>query len=229
MRNVLAQYSYARELCLRGPYDAMLTVEEDMILPHYAVRALCDTPAPVVYGTYMLRHGEPVLNAWQYIGTAGLGMSLDKYPAELRRFQQAGVGRVSGCGLGCTLIRRQVLEAIPFRASTAVYQAPDMPFALDCVRLGITQLARFDVRCGHIDKGVILETKSEGSTAETVTVSCIQSVNVMVDGESMSLMEGESYEMAPAKAQELASLGYVEVSGKAGPKAPAVPKSSKEL
>jgi hypothetical protein len=227
LRNVLAQYTYARELCLRGPYDAMLTVEHDMILPHYALRALCETPAPVVYGTYMLRHGEPVLNAWQYIGSAGLGMSLDKYPAELRQYQQAGVGRVSGCGFGCTLIRRQVLEAIPFRASTSVYHAPDMPFALDCVRLGITQLARFDVRCGHIHKGVILETenKSEGSK-ETVTVTALQSVNVMTEDGSKSLIEGETYEMAPDKAKELESLGYVKMAsgpqasgGKAGPEA----------
>ena len=218
MRNVLAQYSYAREMCLRGPYDALLTVEHDMTIPPHAVRVLCDTPAPVVYGTYLLRQ-DSVLNAWQYIGTAGLGMSLGRpqYAAELQRYQRDGIGRVSGCGFGCTLIRRSVLETIPFRQDSADH-APDMPFALDCVRKEIVQLARFDVRCGHIHREKIMEieSKSEGKSTGTVTVTCIQSVNVLVDGDSMSLVEGETYEMTPDKAQELAALGYVEVGNPKG-------------
>jgi hypothetical protein len=215
MRNVLAQYSYAREMCLRGPYDALLTVEHDMILPPHAVRALCDTPAPVVYGTYLLRQ-EGILNAWQYIGTMGLGMSLgrDEYKAEYQRFREAGVGRVSGCGFGCTLIRRSVLETVPFRQDGSDH-APDMPFALDCVRKEILQLARFDVRCGHIHKGATLEIESK-SNGETVTVTCLQSVNVMTEGGGMSLIEGETYEMKPEKAKELADLGYVKVGGSKG-------------
>jgi hypothetical protein len=98
MRNVLAQYSTAREMCLRGPYDALLTVEHDMVIPPHAVAALCDTPAPVVYGTYPLRP-EGVLNAWRYEGTAGLGMSLGRpaYKVELL-ISRGGCKRVSGCG-----------------------------------------------------------------------------------------------------------------------------------
>lgn len=215
MRNVLAQFSYAREQTLRGPYDAMLTVEHDMILPPYAVQRLCDTPAPVVYGTYMLRHGDPVLNAWRYEGTSGMGMSLERYPAELQRFRQAGVGRVSGCGFGCTLIRRQVLEDIPFRPGGSD-QAPDMPFALDCVRKDILQLARFDVMCGHIHKGETLEISSDGTP--TVKVTCVQPVNILVEGAGVSLAEGDEVALPVKQAQELAALGYVELA-KEAPKA----------
>jgi hypothetical protein len=125
------------------------------------------------------------------------------------------VGRVSGCGFGCTLIRRQVLETIPFRPGGQA-QAPDMPFALDCVRKEVLQLARFDVMCGHIHKGATLEISSMGDGL--VTVNCIQSVNVIVNGGGMALIEGESYEMLPDNAKELASLGYVEI-GEASPKA----------
>ena len=171
---------------------------------------LCDTPAPVVYGTYMLRHGEPVLNAWRYEGTQGLGMSLQRYPLEYQQYREAGVGRVSGVGFGCTLIRRHVLETIPFRQDGSDH-APDMPFALDCVRLEILQLARFDVRCGHIDRGKILET-SKSSSEGMVKVTCIQPVNIMVNGDSVSLLEGDEVELPPEQAKELASLGYVEIS-----------------
>ena len=213
MRNVLAQYSDAREMCLRGPYDALLAVEHDMILPPHAVQALCDTPAPVVYGTYPLRP-DGVLNAWQYIGTGGLGMSLQRYPADLRRMTVAGVGRVSGCGFGCTLIRRQVLEEIPFRQDGSDH-APDMPFALDCVRKEVLQLARFDVRCGHIDRGKILETQSETDSGK-VTVKCIQPVNVLENGSGVSMIEGETYVISSENATHLVDLGYVQLAAPKG-------------
>jgi len=207
MRNVLAQYDHARDIALGGPYDALLTVEQDMILPPHAVEALCNTAAPVVYGTYMLRHGRPTLNAWQYIGEQGLGMSLDRYPAELMALQKSGIGRVSGCGFGCTLIRRAALEAVPFRSDGAGH-APDMPFALDCTRAGILQMARFDVRCGHIYEGGILSVETGGPTVKVVI---LQAVNILLGGGGVSLVEGQNIELPPRQAQQLAALGYVKV------------------
>jgi hypothetical protein len=205
MRNVLAQYNYGRELCLSGPYDALLTVEQDMVIPSHTIEALCDTPAPVVYGTYLLRHNDPVLNAWQYIGNKALGMSLDRYPAELAGYRKGGVGRVSGVGFGCTLIRRSALEAIPFRQDMGDH-APDMPFAFDCVRQGITQLARFDVRCGHYHEGAILDIDM---AAATVTVTVLQPVNILLGGRGVALTVGMQVELPPKQAQTLAGLGYV--------------------
>lgn len=221
MRNVLAQYSYARDLCLSGPYDAMVTVEHDMVIPPHAIQTLCDTPAPVVYGTYLLRHQDPRINAWQYIGERGLGMSLDRYPAELRNLEMAGVGRVSGVGFGCTLIRRQALEAIPFRANGNGH-APDMPFALDCVRQGVTQLARFDVKCGHVHEGEILEIDKNGPT---VKVTVLLPVNILLDGSGVSLAEGDEVEMPPKQANQLATLGYVKLAEQSGA---GVPKGKKK-
>ena len=230
MRNVLAQYNYARELCLSGPYDALLTIEHDMTPPAHALDTLVNTPAGVVYGTYLLRHGVPTLNAWRYEGTQGLGMSLDRYPDELRTFARAGVGRVSGVGFGCTLIRRQVLEQIPFRADGNDH-APDMPFALDCVRHEILQLARFDVRCGHIDKGTILERQIGGGPTRKVKVK--QAINILVDGSGVSLVEGQEIELPVEQAQQLGDLGYVELAAAQDEtkEVPAVPKraTKKEL
>jgi hypothetical protein len=237
MRNVLAQYNYGRELCLSGPYDAMVTVEHDMVLPAHAVEFLCAAPAPVVYATYLLRHSDPRLNAWQYIGERGLGMSLDRYPAELRALTRLGVGRVSGVGFGCTLLRRQVLEQIPFRSDPAGH-APDMPFALDCVRQGVTQLARFDVRCGHLhfppnlshlrdlgdpNEEVILEIDSHGPTCK---VKVLQPVNVLLDGGGVALMAGDEVELPNRLAQQLLALGYVEILAQAVA-APAVPRKKR--
>jgi len=225
MRNVLAQYTHAREMCLRGPYDGLVTVEHDMTLPLHAIERLCDTPAGVVYGTYLLRHGDPVLNAWQYNGTTGLGMSLGRpeYAAELTRYRTAGVGRVSGCGFGCTLIRRKVLEEIPFRQDSAGH-APDMPFALDCVRKEVLQLARFDVECGHIEGRTTLEIQGK-SDDDRITVLCLQSVNVLENGGGVPMIEGETYLVSPENAKHLVDWGYVQLEAPKGSElAPKVPR-----
>src|SRR4030095_8001852 len=81
----------------------------------------------------------------------------------------------------------------------------------DCVRKEVLQLARFDVRCGHIDKGVILETQSETNSGK-VTVKCIRAVNVIEDGGGVSMVEGETYSVSPENAKHLTDLGYVELA-----------------
>src|SRR5512139_1695515 len=103
-RNVLHQYRQAREYFLHGKWNALLTIEHDNVLPDPdAVQRLSDTPGDVVYAPYMLRHGKPALNTWQYIGDRNLGMSLSHYPRELRNARRSIVWRVSGAGMGCTL------------------------------------------------------------------------------------------------------------------------------
>src|SRR5262245_5944849 len=89
-RNVIAQYQRAWQMALAGGYEALLTVEHDMILPPQAIEYLMDTDAEVVYGVYLLRHGLPVLNAWQYVNNRCLGMTLSLYPKELARARRRG-------------------------------------------------------------------------------------------------------------------------------------------
>lgn len=148
MANVLAQYQRARDMTLSGDYDALLTVEHDMRLPDKkTLTRLWQTDAGVVYAPYLLRHGLPSLNTWQHRHFKNLGHSLSLYPEELARYREAKTGQVSGVGFGCTLIRRAVLERIPFRG--AVGAACDIPFAVDCMHKRIVALGRFDVPCDH--------------------------------------------------------------------------------
>ena len=72
-RNVLHQYSIARRRVLDEGFDALWTVEHDMIVPPHAVRQLADTPGDVVYGIYLLRWGTYVLNAFEYINQKNIG------------------------------------------------------------------------------------------------------------------------------------------------------------
>ena len=56
--NVLDKYDRAREMALAGGYDALLTIEADMIVPPLALARLARVEADVAYGLYCSRHGR---------------------------------------------------------------------------------------------------------------------------------------------------------------------------
>jgi hypothetical protein len=148
---VTRKYQEARRQFLSGDYDAMLTIEADMLVPPHALTSLLATGADVAYGLYCWRHA--VLGyAWSAYsvvgGDSGMdGRSLSDDPDQAQRLW-GKVVRTQGVGLGCTLIRRHVLEAIDFerrgRASN------DWFFAIDVRAAGFSQVSDLSVVCGHI-------------------------------------------------------------------------------
>lgn len=158
LRNVTAQYQRARDIFLDGDWDALLTVEHDMVVSGNAAQKLWDDGAGVVYGVYLLRQGL-MLNARSLDGTFYRDKPL------------ADAAIVSGVGLGCTLIRRAVLEAVEFRQDDT-YGTCDVPFAEDCRAAGIAQIARFDVACGHILDNLILLPYRDAETGMVQAWRC---------------------------------------------------------
>lgn len=206
MRNVLAQYQRARQMVMNGEYDGLLMVEHDMDIPPNAAQVMWDTPAPVVYAPYLLRHGSNVLSLWQWTGGKNLGMSLSLYPSELAELRKGNVGPVCGVGFGCTLVRRDVVAKVPFRGPDD--QAPDLPFALDCIRKGIKPLGRFDIECGHFHAGNWLWPWSQPEGSIVQRIYMLQNVTVSVDGESKPLKRGRYYSLPAHLRQDLIRAGY---------------------
>ena len=150
-RNITHNYNQARQLALFGEYDALLTIEADMVVSPLAlaelVEAMETTGAQVVYGLYVFRQLEQL----------NLALKLTKYGKEL-----AGVDYINdhleqvvdcvGLGLGCTLIGRDVLAAFPFRLYDEApgMLACDWRFAIDCQENGFKQVMNLGVHCGHI-------------------------------------------------------------------------------
>lgn len=147
--NIAKKYTTARHMALDGGYDALLTIEADMIVPPDALKRLLAVDADVAYGLYASRHAElPVWLAFDW--TRGMmGRSLSRLPDKARA-AWGTVRETHGTGLGCTLIRRHVLEAVPFRWTLLVPVANDWLFSLDVKEKGFRQAHDCGLHCGHI-------------------------------------------------------------------------------
>ena len=211
-RNVLYQYQKARAIALHELADALLTVEHDIIAPPDALQKLWDTGAPVVYGVYLFRHGPPALNTLRYTTGSAPDMPLSRFPDDLARAWADGIANVSGAGFGCTLIRREVLEAIPFRSGPD-HPHPDLPFAADCIRAGIRQVAHFKVLCGHICPDGSILWPEMGKMTNNVKVLILQDFNAPSGGHYSA---GEQVIMDGSEARELSRGGYVRMAVQTG-------------
>jgi len=145
--NVLDHYQTVRRRVLDDGYDALLTVEHDIIAPVDGLQKLWNLNVPVAYGIYLFRGSRNMVNAFRMVRAPAPDMSLSIFQNLLTDAIKRQVVEVSGCGNGFTLIRREVLEQIDFRRANGDNPVPDMPFATDCMNAGIQQWAHFGVQC----------------------------------------------------------------------------------
>lgn len=162
-QDTLHQYQRGREAFLSGPYDAMLVIEDDIIPPPDTLERLIALNADMAYGVYVFRQSRPkwpVVNIFERYDPPGrnTGESLSVWPEKYAAAVRQGVVPCSGGGLGCVLIKRHVLEAIPFRLEQPNGPHCDSYFTDDVFHAGWTMMADMRVRCGHKrrDTGEIL-------------------------------------------------------------------------
>lgn len=148
-QNVLAKYEFARRLALAMDYEVLLTVEADVIVPPDTLERLLAVDADVAYGLYCSRYGRHQWLAYTMLA-ADRGRSLSD-DHELARAVWGQVFPTVGVGMGCTLIHRRVLEAVPFRLDPGSDMlANDWYFALDLQEKGFRQAHDLGVVCGHV-------------------------------------------------------------------------------
>jgi hypothetical protein len=146
--NIAHNYNKARDFVLNNNYDYLLTVESDMVIPSNALTKLLEADTDVAYGLYCFKNTS-TWSAWTSLDMDG-GRSIRKDPG----YAKASWGKVIdvvGLGMGCTLIRRNVLEALPFRTDenhATVHN--DWVFAWDLQQNGFKQKCDLSVVCGHI-------------------------------------------------------------------------------
>ncbi len=157
VRDHLHQYRRGREAFLRGPYDAMLVVESDIVPPADALARLAALECDVAYGCTVFRN-----KSYRWVNI------MERYPGQARNTGESltvrglwqaalrqGVIECSGAGLACVLIQRHVLEAIDFRVEQGTYC--DNWFTRDVYSAGYSMKADTRVLCDHVDEdGTVL-------------------------------------------------------------------------
>jgi hypothetical protein len=144
LHNVADKYEHARSLALAGGYEAMMTVEYDIILPKDALVRLTRVSADIAYGLVVSR-----VNKQWYLYSDG--PTRGKQASRNRKFRSDAWGNVVpsvGIGNGATLIHRNVLERLQFYCKPGVFQ--DWNFSHDAQKNGFIQMHDCGVVCGHI-------------------------------------------------------------------------------
>jgi hypothetical protein len=187
--NVAYQHNKARQMVIDDGYDAMFSVEADMIIPPDTISLLLEADADIAYGLYVSRHKPNRWLAFKNLTLwGGESVSLD-YTGKNAREAWGKIIDVAGVGMGCALIRREVLEQLEFRLHDGKHSwiqdeyaddfrqmgfspysdhrnmvCDDYLLAMDAQHYGMSQRTNMNVICGHINgKGVIwpdLEAKS---------------------------------------------------------------------
>lgn len=131
---------------LASDYTHLLFVDDDTILPHDTYEKLLAVDAPMVTGVYpMVYNGAICLSALP-LGWAGAA-----WPEPWID----GVWEAEHCGLGCVLIRREVLEVMEYPYFTWLetkeggYVGEDVHFCRAVRKNGFRIMVEGDVRCGH--------------------------------------------------------------------------------
>jgi glycosyltransferase involved in cell wall biosynthesis len=113
--------NYIRKYALENDYDYVLFVESDLVPPPDSLKRLLNHGKLVVGSVYWLEGSN-------FLGTKGripcifftksheLGVTGTRliYPEELQKFLNTGLRNCHGCGLGCTLIHKNIIKQFPF-------------------------------------------------------------------------------------------------------------------
>jgi hypothetical protein len=148
-QNITAKINHARDVFLAGDYDALVSLEDDIIVPPDALVRLLACEADIAYGLICWRHGTPPWSARIPDDEQPLGRVLSERPS-LARDLWGKVIDVVGVGMACTMIKRPVMERLAFRLNPAAPMCCDWFLAVDARALGYTQRADLGLVCGHI-------------------------------------------------------------------------------
>jgi hypothetical protein len=116
-----------REYFLRGKYDFLFSLETDVFVPKNIIEYLIAYQAPVINVSYMVtQDGKDTMCIQGRTGTANsnrvklitFNEAFHLYDGQIKELNSMRIGcdfQMMGTGIGCTLIRADVLEEMGFR------------------------------------------------------------------------------------------------------------------
>lgn len=144
-------HNLCRDACLDGNYDYLLHLESDVIPCRNVIEKLIENNRDVVGALYYRDSGiSRRLMAQRRIYKSSRSIVSENFlPQDDVCFVDGNLKEVSSIGLGCVLIKRNVLEKIKFRFVENENNHPDSYFSEDCFRNKIKIYADTNLICSH--------------------------------------------------------------------------------
>ena len=154
-REALARaQNFARELCLKGDYDYLMSLESDIFPKKNIMERLIATGRPLITGLYMI--------GFDHDGTRTPCITIDwknektgTYGSKLLPFENAldymgkGIKEVAAGGMGCCIMHRGLLEKLGFTYMPGHKGHSDVFFFNDARKLGYKVYVDTDAFCEH--------------------------------------------------------------------------------
>jgi len=159
---LVASRNMLRQIVLDENYDYFLSLEQDVIPPPDVIERLLSHQKPVVSGVYYkyfdVRVNLPNGEVKAVKKAVPLLAAFSPQPDKMRYLSAADVADerllpISFCGLGCVLIRRDVLEKVSFRADVTVACHDDAWFCSDTTAARFPMFVDTGVKCKHLISG----------------------------------------------------------------------------
>jgi hypothetical protein len=150
-RFIAESHEELRMAALRGNYDFLLHLESDIFPPKDIIERLLIHQLPVVSATYFIDEGLNSHLMLQEIEDKGdwIRESRNVVNGHDILIMDGGLHKAYACGLGATLIHKDVLNRIKFRWEEGAPVHPDTFFAADLNALGYEQYIDTSILCEH--------------------------------------------------------------------------------
>tara|TARA_Y100000310_G_scaffold345757_1_gene469340 strand:- start:1375 stop:2073 length:699 start_codon:yes stop_codon:yes gene_type:complete len=153
MKRITHSRNILRDIAIKENYDYFLSLEQDVIPPPEVIQQLLkhnkDVVSAVVYTKFLLGDAtERKIRPLMWIENKDGTQTMRFASPEIEN--KAGLIKIKACGLGCILIKRNVLEKIKFRLNEKENTYDDIPFCADVVSNGFDLFGDANVKCKHI-------------------------------------------------------------------------------
>ncbi len=152
-REALARsQNMARKIMLEGSYDYTFSLESDILVPPNIIQELMVFNKPCIGAMYYIGDPKkirvPCITILDKKDTGLLGTRLLK-PDEFSDYTHKGLKQIASCGLGATLIKREVLEKFHFFYHPTLRGHSDIFFYNDLYNNGIPAYVNTDIVVKH--------------------------------------------------------------------------------
>lgn len=162
-----------RKKALENDYDYLMSIESDVFPPSNVIPKLINAGNLITSGIYKI--GFPSNNGpyplLQIVTPGGPKDENGKSTMNIRQmhwyeisqFLDGTVKPIHGCGIGCSLIRKELLEKFPFRIVKGEPVHADSYFYMDLHNAGIQAYVHTGIMCKHKNRDwrLVYEERSE--------------------------------------------------------------------